>query len=212
MLINTYIWLIRAFILITHMAFNAFLCVWKRAKHSQKKMQIPTWQILILNICHGVFSNYIQVKDYSKYSILELEVYIKGQLISDRPFGFIVWTKLPMKFFLNICPEFFCTFSGASWKLFGASCRLSCLWYHILSPKEAQRASMKPPGSYKKTQGRNPEIIFVQTMKPKGHFEIKWPLVNSDVNWLTCIANSGPYWDAALSQCTLNYFICDPKL
>ena len=24
-------------------------------------MQIPTWQILILNICHGVFSNYIRV-------------------------------------------------------------------------------------------------------------------------------------------------------
>ena len=30
---------------------------------------------------------------------------------------------------------------------------------YILSPQEAQRASMKPPGSYKKTQGRNPEII-----------------------------------------------------
>ena len=41
-------------------------------------MQIPTWQILILNICHGVFSNYIQVKDYSKYSTLELEVYVKN--------------------------------------------------------------------------------------------------------------------------------------
>ena len=41
-------------------------------------MQIPTWQILILNIYHGVFSNYILVKDYSKYSILELEVYVKN--------------------------------------------------------------------------------------------------------------------------------------
>ena len=41
-------------------------------------MQIPTWQILILNICHGVFSNYIKIKDYSKYSILELEVYVKS--------------------------------------------------------------------------------------------------------------------------------------
>ena len=28
-----------------------------------------------------------------------------------------------------------------------------------LSPKEAQKASRKPPGSYKKSQGRNPEII-----------------------------------------------------
>ena len=83
----------------------------------------------------------------------------KGQLISKCPFGFIVWTKLPTKLFLNFCPEIFCTFLGASWKLFGASCRLPCLWYYILSPQEAQRASMKPPGSYKKTQGRNPEII-----------------------------------------------------
>ena len=29
----------------------------------------------------------------------------------------------------------------------------------ILSPQEAQKASRKPPGSYKKFQGRNPEII-----------------------------------------------------
>ena len=74
----------------------------------------------------------------------------KGQLISKCPFGFIFWTKLPTKLFLNFCPEIFCTFLGASWKLFGASCRLPCLWYYILSPQEAQRASMKPPGSYKK--------------------------------------------------------------
>ena len=92
------------------------------------------------------------------FSILKIGRF-KGQLISKCPFGFIVWTKLPTKLFLNFCPEIFCTFLGASWKLFGASCRLPCLWYYILSPQEAQRASMKPPGSYKKTQGRNPEII-----------------------------------------------------
>ena len=50
----------------------------KKGHTLTKKMQIPTWQILILNICHGVFSNYIQVKDYSRYSILELEVYVKN--------------------------------------------------------------------------------------------------------------------------------------
>ena len=83
----------------------------------------------------------------------------KEQLISKCPFDFIVWTKLPTKLFLNFCPEIFCTFLGASWKLFGASCRLPCLWYYILSPQEAQKASRKPPGSYKKIQGRNPEII-----------------------------------------------------
>ena len=51
----------------------------------------------------------------------------KGQLISKCPFGFIVWTKLPTELFLNFCPEIFCTFLGASWKLFGAFCRLPCL-------------------------------------------------------------------------------------
>ena len=99
--------------------------------------------------------------------------YAKGQLISKCSFGFIVWTKLPTKLFLNFCPEIFCTFLGAS-------CRLPCLWYYILSPQEDQRASMKPPGSYKKNSGqksRNNFVgIFVQTMKPKGHFEINWPL------------------------------------
>ena len=50
----------------------------------------------------------------------------KGQLISKCPFSFIVWTKLSM-LFLNFCPEIFCTFLGASWKLFGAYCRLPCL-------------------------------------------------------------------------------------
>ena len=69
--------------------------------------------------------------------------------------------KLPTKLFLNFCPEIFCTFLGASWKLFWASCRLPCLWCYILSPQEAQKASRKLPGSYKKFQGRNPEIILL---------------------------------------------------
>ena len=69
----------------------------------------------------------------------------KGQLISKCPFGIIVWTKMPTKLFLDFCPEIFWTFLGASWKLFGASCRLPCSWYYI--------------ESYKKIQGRNPEII-----------------------------------------------------
>ena len=102
------------------------------------------------NSLHLLMTCFIYILDSS---------FSKGQLISKCPFGFIVWTKLPTKLFLNFCPEIFCTFLGASWKLFGASCRLLCLWYYILSPQEAQRASMKPPGSYKKTQGRNPEII-----------------------------------------------------
>ena len=67
----------------------------------------------------------------------------KGLLISKCPFGFIVWTKLPTKLFLDFCPEIFCTFLGASWKLFRASCRLPYLWYCLLSP----------PTKLKKLQG-----------------------------------------------------------
>ena len=38
---------------------------------------------------------------------------------------------------------------------------------------------MKPSGSYKKTRN-NFVGIFVQTMKPKGHFEINWPLTTGN--------------------------------
>ena len=92
---------------------------------------------------------------------LKRKLLTKGRLILKCPFGFIVWTKLPTKLFLNFCPEIFCTFLGASWKLFGASCRLPCLWYYILSPQEDQRASMKPPGSYKKNSGQKSRNNFV---------------------------------------------------
>ena len=82
------------------------------------------------------------------------EIVTKGQLISKCPFGFIVWTKLPTKLFLNFCPEIFCTFLETFWGFLQAS-----LFMILLSPQEAQRAYMKPLGSYKKIQGRNPEII-----------------------------------------------------
>ena len=85
----------------------------------------------------------------------------KGQLISKCPFGIIVWTKIPTKLFLDFCPEFFCSFLGASWKLFGLP---GDLVFNIIN-KEAYRkppkASRKPPGSHKKFQGRNPEIILL---------------------------------------------------
>ena len=74
---------------------------------------------------------------------------IKGQLISKCPYEMIVSSKISMKLFLDFCPEIFCTFLGASW-LFGASCRLPCLWYYILIPQETQKTSRKPPVSYKK--------------------------------------------------------------
>ena len=44
-------------------------------------------------------------------------------------------------------------------------------------------ASRKPPESYKKNQGWNPDNIFVailvQTMTSKRHFKINWPLIKS---------------------------------
>ena len=46
--------------------------------------------------------------------------------------------------------------------------------------RKPQKASRKPQGSYKNFQGRNPYNIFVaflvETMTPKRHFEINWPL------------------------------------
>ena len=83
----------------------------------------------------------------------------KGQLISKCPFGQKTSSKKPTKLFLDFCPEIFCSFLGASWKLLGASCRLPYVWYYLLCPQEAQKASRKPPGRYKKFQGRNPELI-----------------------------------------------------
>ena len=44
----------------------------------------------------------------------EKTIFVKGQVISKCPFGFIVWTKLPTKLFLNFCPEIFCTYLGAA--------------------------------------------------------------------------------------------------
>ena len=35
---------------------------------------------------------------------------IKGQLISKCPYEMIVSSKIPTKLFLDICPEFFCSF------------------------------------------------------------------------------------------------------
>ena len=77
----------------------------------------------------------------------------KGQLISKCPFGIIVWTKYQRNYF---CPEIFCTFLGASWKLFGLP---GDLLYNIIN-KEANKFRW----------------YFVQTIIPKGHFEINWPL------------------------------------
>ena len=76
----------------------------------------------------------------------------KGQLISKCPFGVKTSSKKPTKLFLDFCPEILCTFLGASWMLFEASCRLPYSWYYLLSPQEAEKASRKPPGNHKKVR------------------------------------------------------------
>ena len=83
----------------------------------------------------------------------------KGRLISKCPFGIIVWTKILTKLFLDFCPEFFCSFLGASWKLFGLPGDLVCNIINKEACRKPQKASRKPTGRYKKAQGRNSEII-----------------------------------------------------
>ena len=89
-------------------------------------------------------------------------VSIKGQLISKRPYEKSVSSKIPTKLFLDFCPEIFCSFVGAS------------LFMILLTKsQEAQKAFRKPPGSYKRFQGRNPEIfLLVFWMKLVFHKDI----------------------------------------
>ena len=105
----------------------------------------------------------------------------KGQLISKCPFGVKTSSKIPTKLFLDICPEIWCTFLWASWKLFEASCRLPYSWYYLL---------LKSPGSWKSFQEapkkvqkisgqkyRNSFVGFLEEfLIPIEHFEINWPL------------------------------------
>jgi hypothetical protein len=54
----------------------------------------------------------------------------------------IVSSKIPTKLFLDFCPEFFCSFLGASWKLFELS---GDLVSNIIN-KEAYRKPQKISG------------------------------------------------------------------
>ena len=112
----------------------------------------------------------------------------KGQLISKCPFGFIVWTKIPTKLFLDFCPEFFCSFLGASWKLFGLPGDLVCNIINKEACRKPQKASRKPPGRYKKFQGRNSEIISLVILSKRWN--------QRDILKLTDLyLVSNPIWD-----------------
>ena len=84
---------------------------------------------------------------------------IKGQLISKCPYEMTVSSKIPTKLFLDFCPEIFCSFLGASWELFGFPGDLVCNIINKEACRKPQKATRKPPGRYKKFQGRNSEII-----------------------------------------------------
>ena len=82
-----------------------------------------------------------------------------------------VSSKIPTKLFLDFCPEFFYSFLGASWKLFGLP---GDLVFNIINKKayrKPQKASRKPKISGQKSRN-NFVGIFVQTIIPKGHFDI----------------------------------------
>ena len=104
----------------------------------------------------------------------------KGQLISKYPFGFIVWTKLPTKLFLNFCPDFFYLPGGfleAFWGFLQASLFMILYTKSPGSPKSFHEAPRKLQKNSGQKSRNNFVGIFVQTMKPKGHFEINWPLL-----------------------------------
>jgi hypothetical protein len=52
-------------------------------------------------------------------ALLKVMSSTKGQLISKCLYEISVSSKIPTKLFLDFCPEIFCTFLGASWKLLG---------------------------------------------------------------------------------------------
>ena len=89
----------------------------------------------------------------------KIMIFTKGQLISKCLFVVFKSPKNPSKNFRDFCPEFFCSFLGASRKLFGLPGDLVCNVINKEACRKPQKASRKPPGRYKKFQGRNSEII-----------------------------------------------------
>ena len=70
-----------------------------------------------------------------------------------------------MKLFLDFCPETFCTFLGAYWKLFGLP---GDLVSNIINKEAYRKATGSPknfqeaPGRYKKFQGRNISVDILE--------------------------------------------------
>ena len=87
----------------------------------------------------------------------------------------IVSSKIPTKLFLDFCPEIFCSFLGASWKRYGASCRLPYLIFMILLIKSPGRPKIFQEAT-KKIRAEILEIIsLVFWKKLSFHKDIKKP-------------------------------------
>ena len=84
-----------------------------------------------------------------------------GQLISKCPYEKSVSSKIPTEIFLDFCPEIFCSFLEASWKLFGLPGDLVSNIINKEAYRKPEKASRKPPERNKKIQGRNPGNNFV---------------------------------------------------
>ena len=95
-------------------------------------------------------------------------------------FWYYCLDKIPTRLFLDFCLDFFYSFLGASWKLFHLPGDLVCNFINKEAYRKPQKASRKPHLSFRKFHGRNPYnilvAILIETMTPKGHFEINWPL------------------------------------
>ena len=67
----------------------------------------------------------------------------KGQLISKCPFGRKTSSKIPTKLLPDFCPEIFCSFLGASWKLFELPRGLSKYIINNEAYRKPQKASKR---------------------------------------------------------------------
>ena len=76
------------------------------------------------------------IQEYFVPAILKIGL-LKGQLISKCPYEIIVSSKIPTKLLLDFCPEIFCSFLEASWKLVG-------LLWDLISNIMNKEASRKP--------------------------------------------------------------------
>ena len=78
-------------------------------------------------------------------------MHIRFYCLKVSPYEKLVSPKIPTKIFLDFCPEIFCSFLGASWKLFGLPWDLISNIINKEAYRKPKKASRKPPGSYKKS-------------------------------------------------------------